>query len=311
MESVILLGEVKSAMGNSSASLRSWMQAQRTQLAAKGSQWRQAVSSSWTQWGQAKWESAGRGLRAAARVSGSFLTASWNGRYKTFQPASHTVDAGPVAELRPATTAVRAVAEGRPRQSISTPPIAFMRPNKFSYTSSLAVQTMPAFDAEAREQGRPNAQSSVEVGVESRAYIEAKNDIEQKLMGQLEGLIGKKCEEFSSTLDSRLDLFYEQTASKLDVLSEDIVRHSCEVLNQQIAEALSSTMEDCAKQNRALVEAECHAALDRFAARLEKISASNLESNRKQLQNISAMLKIRLRGVAHALEELGPACHRS
>jgi hypothetical protein len=169
---------------------------------------------------------------------------------------------------------------------------------------------MPVFDAQAREQARRNAQSAIAAAVDG-AYEQTTRDAEQKLAAQLEELLRKKAEEFSATLDRRLDMFYQQTASRLDVLSENIVRHSCEVLNQQIAEALSATTEDYAKQNRALVEAECHAALDRFAARLEKISASTLDSDRKQLQNISAALKIRLRGVAHALEELGPSCHRS
>jgi hypothetical protein len=216
-----------------------------------------------------------------------------------------------VAEFRPVSPVVKGIHEGLSQQPVSTPPIAFMRPNKFSSTTSLTVQRMPVFDAAAHEQARRSAQSGVAAAVETRVYAQTTSEAEQKLAAQLQELIAKKCEEFSRTLDRRLDVFYQQTASRLDVLSGDIVRHSCQVLNQQVSEALNSTAEDCARHNRALVDAECHAALDRFAARVEKIAALNLESNRREMQNISAALKIRLRGVAHALEELGPSHHRS
>ncbi|MGB6484695.1 MAG: hypothetical protein WBE86_14510 [Candidatus Acidiferrales bacterium] len=170
---------------------------------------------------------------------------------------------------------------------------------------------MPVFDAEAREQAKKKAQPALASTMEDKAYAECKIAADQKLAAQLEEVLTKKCEEFSTRLERRLDSFYEQTALRLDVLSEEVVRHFCEVLNRQMTEALSSVMSDWTEQNRVLMNAECRAALDRFVGRLENISSSRLENHREEIQNISANLKNRLRGVAHALEELGPASHRS
>ncbi|MFZ0213614.1 MAG: hypothetical protein WAL55_12965 [Candidatus Acidiferrales bacterium] len=173
------------------------------------------------------------------------------------------------------------------------------------------MQSMPVFDAEAREQARKNAQTALSSTTENKASAERKSAADQKLAFQLEEVLTNKCEEFSIRLERRLDSFYEQTALRLDVLSEEVVRHFCEVLNRLLTEALGSVMSDRAAQNRALVNAECHAALDRFAGRIEDISSSRLESHRKEIQEISSSLKIRLRSVAYALEELGPVCHRT
>jgi DNA-binding transcriptional regulator YbjK len=170
---------------------------------------------------------------------------------------------------------------------------------------------MPVFDAELREQARKDAQPALASAMENKAYADANSALEQKLAAQLEDLFARKSEEFSSRLEGRLQSFYEQTASRLDLLSEGVVRHFCEVLNRQVTEALSTVTSEWVERNRALVNAEYHAALDRFAARLESISSSRLEGHRKEINNLSSTLKIRLRSVAHALEELGPAPHRT
>ncbi|MGC1107896.1 MAG: hypothetical protein WA876_15310 [Candidatus Acidiferrales bacterium] len=214
-------------------------------------------------------------------------------------------------QVLPATPSLRAITETRPPQPHPTQPIAFMRPNRFSSSAHLSVQSMPVFNAEAQEQAKKNAQSALASAMEDKAYAECKNAADQKLAAQLEEVLAKKCEEFSTRLERRLDSFYEQTATRLDFLSEEVVRHFCEVLNRQMTEALSSVMSDWTEQNRVLMSAECRAALDRFASRLENISSSRLENHREEIQNLSANLKNRLRGVAHALEELGPTCHRT
>lgn len=170
---------------------------------------------------------------------------------------------------------------------------------------------MPVFDAEAREQARRNAHSALVSTMENTAYAESRDSAQQQLSAQIEELVAKKYDEFSSHLDHRLDSFDRETAHRLDVLSEEIVRRFCEVLNRQMTEALSSAMAEWSEQNRALANAECQAVLDRFASRLERISSSELENHRKEIRNLSAHLKIRLRGVAQALEEFGPAVHRS
>lgn len=166
---------------------------------------------------------------------------------------------------------------------------------------------MPEFDAEAREQSRKSNQAVVTSDRSAPLFGDLKAALaEQKFASQIEVLAAQKCQEFSGRLESRLESFYEQTASRLDVLSEEVVRQFCETLNQQMTEALNALMADRAEQNRALVDAECRAALDQFAARLERISSARLEGHRKELQVLSINLKTRLRGVAHALEELGP-----
>lgn len=171
---------------------------------------------------------------------------------------------------------------------------------------------MPIFDAEAREQARRNEQREPAPALQGNTDAGSKSSEEdQKLDAPLDGMLSKKCEDFSARLDRRLDSFYEQTSARLDVVSEEVVRHVSDILKHQITEALTAVIADWSEQNRALVDAECHAALDRFAARLESISCSRLDGYRKEIQNLSAGLKIRLRGVAHALEELGPSSHRT
>lgn len=166
---------------------------------------------------------------------------------------------------------------------------------------------MPEFDAEAREQSRKSSHGAGSPDRGALFFGDLKAAVaEQKFASEIEVLLAKKCQEFSGRLEDRLESFYEQTASRLDVLSEEVVRQFCETLNQQMTEALNALMADRAEQNRALVDAECRAALDQFAARLERISSARLEGHRKELQVLSINLKTRLRGVAHALEELGP-----
>lgn len=294
-------------MSNQRNNHKAWMKAQREHLAATGHRLRDAVSTGW--------EGAGRGLRALARAGGGFLTASWDGRYK---PADNQSQLGPKVShnLRPATTAVAAVAEGRVPQHISPNPIAFMRPNRFSVSAIPApLQQTPLLDLAASEHARTSAVSArfsdpqKPVLAEYEHAAEVHSDQQKEL--QLEDLFAKKCDEFSRRLEDRLDTFCEQTSMRLDALSREAIQHFTEALNQQATEALSSLMADWAEQNRLLMDTECHKALDRFDGRLEKLSSARLEIHRKEIQNLSAHLKSRLRGVAHALQDLGPASYRS
>ena len=195
-------------------------------------------------------------------------------------------------------------------ERIAAQPIAFMRPSKFG-AASISIQEMAVFDAEAREQTRKNVQASIATAMENKAYAESKGALERKLAARMDEMLNRKCEDFTARLEERVDSFYEQTAVRLGLLSDEIARHFSETLNQQMAEAVNSLMAGWSERNRAVVNAECHAAMDRFAARLENLSSSRLEAHRKELQSLAANLKTRLQGVAHALEELGPAAHRS
>lgn len=117
--------------------------------------------------------------------------------------------------------------------------------------------------------------------------------------------------EFSRHLERQLDTFYGQTASRLDTLAEQIIRHFAEELNAHASHALNALMSDWAEQNRALVDAECHRSLDQFSARLQAVAAAHVENHRREMQNLSSNLKNRLRSVAHALQDVGPASHHS
>lgn len=295
-------------MSNQRENRKPWMRAQREHLTATGQRFRQAMLTGW--------ESAGRGLRRVARVGGGFLTASWDGRYK--RPGAGTVSparVSPPQPLRPVTTPVAIVAAGRLPHP-SSGPIAFMRPNRFSVAAvAPPLESVPIFDAAVGAGARktaataPPATPATAVSSEVKRIAEPRT--EHELGARLDGLFAKKCEEFSIRLEHRLDSFCEQTSKRLEALSEEAIRHFSDAMNQQTTEALNSLMSDWAEQNRALVDAECRTALDRFAARLEKISTSRLEGHRKEIQNLSANLKLRLRGVAHALEDLGPVSYRS
>lgn len=184
--------------------------------------------------------------------------------------------------------------------------VNFMRPSRF------AVDVLPAFGLpELAEPVKSNPAPALAPLEERKAQEELSRAAERKLAAQLEATFTKKAQEFSGQLERRLDLFYEQTAMRLDALSQDAAGRFSDALNDQMKEALAALMADWAEQNRVLVDAECHAALDRFAARLDGLSSSHLQNHRKEMLNLTANLKTRLRGVAHALQELGPTSPQS
>lgn len=236
------------------------------------------------------------------------MTGSWDGRYKPSQNRITKIVTDKTA-IRPVNPQLLNLSDsaavcGEGTRQDTPQPAPFAQAEKISTIVASCVQKMPEFDAQVREQARKSAALAP---VPENSHPLARHDsTDQQLSAQLEELLAKKYQEFSGSLERRLEVFYEQTASRLDVLSESIIHQFCETLNQQMTEALNTLMADRAEHNRALVEAECHAALDRFAARLDKVSLLHLEGHRKQIQLLSGNLKTRLRGVAHALEELGP-----
>lgn len=287
---------------------KTWMQARRDQLVSMGGRCREAVSTGW--------EGASRGIRALARVGGGFLTASWDGRYGHADNRDPGAGVSARKALRPPTTPVAAIAEGRLPQRVSSSPVAFVRPSRFSMAAIPApVQQIPAFEVTSREEARRTVDSALPSSAEKPVLTKVERTTERQTdpqpAMQFEELFTKKCEEFSSRLAQRLDSFCEETSARLDALSEQAIHRFSEALSQQTTEALSSLMTDWAEQNRVLLDAECHTALDRFASRLEKLSSTNLENQRKEIHNLSANLKLRLRGVAHALQDLGPSSYRS
>ena len=117
--------------------------------------------------------------------------------------------------------------------------------------------------------------------------------------------------EFAQRLAKQLDSFSRQIASQLENLSGGVIQRFSEELNAHAGQALNALMSDWAEQNRVLVDAECSRHLDQFSARLQSLSTAHLEIYRKEMQNLSSNLKSRLRTVAHALQDVGPASHRS
>jgi len=135
------------------------------------------------------------------------------------------------------------------------------------------------------------------------------SDLTGHHLDELRKLFAREHAQFSAQLEHRLDSFYKQTASCLDSLAEKIIQHFSEELSARSSQALTALMADWAEQNRALVDAECNRALDQFSARLQRLSDAQVESYRKEMQSLSSNLKNRLRGVAHALQDIGPASH--
>lgn len=117
--------------------------------------------------------------------------------------------------------------------------------------------------------------------------------------------------ELAKRLNHQLDAFVRQTAARLDALSDQVARRFSTELHAHSSQALNALMSDWAEQSRVLVDAECNRALDQFSARLQSLSAAHLETYHKEMQNLSSNLKSRLRSVAHALQEIGPASHRT
>ncbi|HLW81943.1 MAG TPA: hypothetical protein VKS20_07880 [Candidatus Acidoferrales bacterium] len=191
----------------------------------------------------------------------------------------------------------------RPFSFASAPPRSATVPPFFEGSSS--------FTAAIHHEAAKTARFAVESARENDSHSTTTDAEYARHMAALREFFNLQYAQFSHHLDQQLDVFCQQTASRLDSLSEQIIHRFCEELNTHAAQALNALMADWAEQNRALVDAECHHALDQFSARLQSLSAAHVESHRKEMQNLSLNLKSRLRGVAHALQDIGPASHHN
>lgn len=132
-----------------------------------------------------------------------------------------------------------------------------------------------------------------------------------RCIAQLREFFAAQQAELAKRMDQQLHAFTRQIAARLDSLSDQVVHRFSAELNAHATQALNALMTDWAEQNRALVDTECNRALDQFSARLQSLSNAHVENYRKEMQNLSLNLKSRLRGVAHALQDVGPTSHRS
>lgn len=174
-------------------------------------------------------------------------------------------------------------------------------------TTPIALSVDGGSGTDARRSFQAALASAIEnaIQAESRQANDQKND--QKLDAQLCDLLDRRCKEFCSYIEGRLNFFYDQTALRLDTLSEQIVKKFCESLSQQAAATLNAVVVASAQQSKSALNAESESALDRFGRQINELSEAHLEAHRKEVQVLSSNLQLRLRRVAYTLEDVGAA----
>lgn len=257
-------------------------------------------SKAWTKFAQLNSQNARRSAQALGRVSRFFL-ASWNGK---FLPASSVpeppqLNAAPETHALPRAEVKYMPSAGAPRPyAFVTPPAHLSLVPPFAEDSS-KFSVVPSESGESNHFSGNSSADSASAAEHARLITEAR----QTLAGQQA--------EFAQRLAQQLDSFNRQIASRLETLSDQVIHRFSEELKVHAGQALSALMSDWAEQNRVLVDTECNRHLDQFSARLQSLSNAHLETYRKEMQNLSSNLKSRLRSVAHALQDVGPASHHS
>ncbi|HLJ42464.1 MAG TPA: hypothetical protein VKT50_13320 [Candidatus Acidoferrales bacterium] len=143
--------------------------------------------------------------------------------------------------------------------------------------------------------------------IENAIQVESRQATDQKLDAQLCDLLDRRCKEFCSYIEGRLNFFYDQTALRLDALSDQIVKKFCESLSQQAAATLNAVVVASAQQSKSALSAESENALKVFGRQISELSEEHLEAHRKEVQVLSSNLQLRLRRVAYTLEDVGTA----
>ena len=241
-------------------------------------------------------------MQALGRVSRFFL-ASWNGKYL---PSADASAAPPPLNSAPAETPATARAEVKHMPSTDAPrPFALISPPARPSVVSEFTESVPKFSVASSESLEPNRFSTVPPSASESAAEHA------LIIAEARQTLASQQAEFAQRLAKQLDSFNRQIALQLENISGQVIQRFSEELNAHAGHALNALMSDWAEQNRALVDAECNRHLDQFSAHLQSLSTAHLEIYRKEMQNLSSNLKNRLRGVAHALQDVGPASHRS
>jgi len=148
-------------------------------------------------------------------------------------------------------------------------------------------------------------QAALASAIENMVYVENRQSADQKLDAQLCELLDHRCKEFCSYIETRLNFFYDQTVLRLDALSDRIVKKFCESLSQQAAATLNAVVVASSQQSTSALTAESQNALDRFGRQISDLTEAHLEAHRKEVQNLSSNLQLRLRRVAYTLEDVG------
>ncbi|HXT74483.1 MAG TPA: hypothetical protein VN785_11580 [Candidatus Angelobacter sp.] len=174
-------------------------------------------------------------------------------------------------------------------------------------TAPNALSMSGGSEMDARGSFRAALASAIENAIQAKSpqANDQKND--QKLDAQLCDLLDRRCREFCSYIEGRLNFFYDQTALRLDTLSDQIVKKFCESLSEQAAATLNAVVVASAQQSKSALNAESENALDRFGRQINELSEAHLEAHRKEVQVLSSNLQLRLRRVAYTLEDVGAA----
>ena len=259
-------------------------------------------SKAWTKFAQLNSQNARRSAQALGRVSRFFL-ASWNGKFlpASSAPEPPQLNAAPETHALPRAEVKYMPSAGAPR------PYAFVTPPAHLSLVPPFAESTSKFSVVASEPGEPKhfaANSSVEASPSSAAE-------HARLITEARQTFAHQQAEFAQRLAQQLDSFNRQIASRLEALSDQVIQRFSEELKVHAGQALNALMSDWAAQNRVLVDTECNRHLDQFSARLQSLSNAHLENYRQEMQNLSSNLKSRLRSVAHALQDVGPASHHS
>lgn len=324
------------------ANYQSWLWAPRNLLANAGSRLNRAVSTKWVSFRRSSWPTAEQALHGLLRNSSAFLTAPLHPNYRpSFQAGSSVMDgcarmndirnAGERApgrrslEQKPLPeTGLAQDARGSRLVSDSRPVlVANLREFSANRTTKQRSATVPTADSLSEcHETAPNAlstdggsgmdarrsfQAALASAIENAIHAESRQATDQKLDAQLCDLLDRRCKEFCSSIEGRLNFFYDQTALRLDALSDQIVKKFCESLSRQAAATLNAVVVASAQQSKSALNAESANALDRFGRQINELSEARLEVHRKEVQVLSSNLQLRLRRVAYTLEDVGAA----
>ncbi|HVB07376.1 MAG TPA: hypothetical protein VNF00_00395 [Candidatus Acidoferrales bacterium] len=155
------------------------------------------------------------------------------------------------------------------------------------------------------EQVRGSYQAVIASAIQNIVQVEYQQAAERMLDVKLCDLLDRRCKEICGYIEGRLNFFYDQTALRLDAISEQVVTKFCEALNQQAAATLNALVLASAQQTKSALSAESQTALERFDQQMSDLSEAHIEAHRKEMQILSANLQVRLRRVAYTLEDMG------
>ena len=166
---------------------------------------------------------------------------------------------------------------------------------------------VPFMDGGSEMDASRSFQAALASAIENAIQAETQQVTEQKFDAQLCDLLDRRCKESCSHIEGRLNFFYDQTAMRLDALSDQIVKKVCESLSQQAAATLNAVVVASAQQSKSALSAESKHALEGFGRQISELSEAHLEAHRKEVQVLSSNLQLRLRRVAYTLEDVAAA----